>query len=287
MNGNLLKKNWSEVDDSKLQKAVSTYGEGNWALISTQVPGFTPQQCIYRWKKHLKTGISKGRWKPNEDKQLIISVAFNGTNWSRVAETVPTKTDVQCRERWINVLSPDIKSGPWSEEEDKQLLDAVTEFGVGKWAKISKKMSGRTDNACWRRWKDINRVQNTNEVVEDYRKSLYVMKRLLPSNHGGSKDKSELTLDDMDSNMVDKVAAQKRTKSIEKKVKPKQKADSNSGGLKPPPRKRGRPGKEIESSSSSSSSMTYPVFIPTKISPTIMAQIEKLKRSNKEQNNTN
>lgn len=243
LNGNLIKKQWSDEDDAKLKGAVSTYGEGNWSLISTQVQGFTPQQCVYRWSKHLKTGITKGRWKPEEDKQLIISVAFNGQNWSRVAETVPTKTDVQCRERWANVLTPDVKSGPWSPEEDAALLESVDKFGIGKWSRVSKELPGRTDNACWRRWKEINRHKST--VIEDYKKSVYVMKTLLPSNHAGHKDKSELTVEDMDTVTVEKVVAQKR-KEEEKASEPQC-----------PPKKRGRKPKNANVSTASTL-----VFVP-------------------------
>lgn len=259
------------------------------------MPGFTPQQCIYRWKKHLKTGISKGRWKPEEDKHLIISVAFNGTIWSRVAETVPTKTDVQCRERWINVLTPEIKSEPWSREEDELLMKAVETIGVGKWAKVSKELPGRTDNSCWRRWKKINRVRNSDIPDENYENSLYPMETMLPSSNAGYKESSDPTMGGTDTVVVEKVAAQNRnigaensqlnqgegseggphpspsaSPSSKSKSKGKRKPPSTDE-LKSPPRKRGRPEKQITYTT------PFPEFTPFNISPTIGAQLSKFR----------
>jgi len=39
----------------------------------------------------------------------------------------------QCRERWINFLSPDIKREPWTAEEDLALLVKRNEIG-NQWA---------------------------------------------------------------------------------------------------------------------------------------------------------
>jgi len=39
--------------------------------------------------------------------------------WNRLATKMDTRSGKQCRERWTNHLDPDIKKGPWSEEEDR------------------------------------------------------------------------------------------------------------------------------------------------------------------------
>ena len=51
--------------------------------------------------------------------------------WSKIAAHVATRTDVQCRERWINVLDPALVKAAdtiWHKEEDDALRAAVTEF---------------------------------------------------------------------------------------------------------------------------------------------------------------
>lgn len=37
-------------------------------------------------------------------------------NWVKIQQYVLGRTDVQCRERWMNVLSPEIKKDPWTNE---------------------------------------------------------------------------------------------------------------------------------------------------------------------------
>jgi len=61
---------------------------------------------------------------------------------------------VQCRERWCNVVSPDLKLVPWTKEEDDKLLKCAQEFDR-KWSDVAKVMAPRTDNQCWRRWKGL------------------------------------------------------------------------------------------------------------------------------------
>ena len=51
-----------------------------------------------------------------------------GRKWARVAEAVPTRNQVQVRERWVNVLDPDLQRGkPWTAEEDSILVAALQE----------------------------------------------------------------------------------------------------------------------------------------------------------------
>lgn len=48
---------------------------------------------------------------------LALAVkAYGSRNWIRIQQHVPGRTDVQCRERWVNVLNPDLNNGPWTEQ---------------------------------------------------------------------------------------------------------------------------------------------------------------------------
>ncbi len=62
----------------------------------------------------------------------------------------------RCRERWVNVLNPALKRSEWTAIEDEELLKATAELGVGNWNKVAQRMAPRTDNQCWRRWKQIS-----------------------------------------------------------------------------------------------------------------------------------
>ncbi|KAH0786380.1 Myb-like DNA-binding domain containing protein [Histomonas meleagridis] len=50
-------------------------------------------------------------------------------NWKFVANQMEGRTARQCRERYKNYLSPNIRSSPWTPEEDALLLQKYQEFG--------------------------------------------------------------------------------------------------------------------------------------------------------------
>ncbi|XP_074357243.1 uncharacterized protein LOC141696975 isoform X1 [Apium graveolens] len=156
LNPSILKREWTEDEDDKLRAAVATYGESDWQSVASVLEGRTGTQCSNRWTKALHPMRKrKGKWIPNEDKRLKVAAMFFGAkNWRSVAQYVPGRDHVQCRERWKNCLDPSVKLDEWSEEEDLRLKEAFEEHGPS-WGKIASCVSQRTDNQCLRRWKTL------------------------------------------------------------------------------------------------------------------------------------
>ena len=65
-------------------------------------------------------------------------------NWKIIAQQIPGRSSRQCRERWQNYLNPKIHNPPWTDEEDKKLLDAIEIYGH-QWAKIAGILGFRSD----------------------------------------------------------------------------------------------------------------------------------------------
>ncbi|TMW58125.1 hypothetical protein Poli38472_011713 [Pythium oligandrum] len=87
-----------------------------------------------------------------EDECVLDFVEHHGpSQWEQVASKLPNRTGKQCRERWHNQLNPLIRRDPWSEEEDLVLIKMQAVHG-NAWAKISKVLTGRPDNAIKNRW---------------------------------------------------------------------------------------------------------------------------------------
>eukprot|EP00301_Raphidiophrys_heterophryoidea_P027638 c9748_g2_i2.p1 GENE.c9748_g2_i2~~c9748_g2_i2.p1 ORF type:complete len:579 (+),score=134.23 c9748_g2_i2:258-1994(+) len=91
-------------------------------------------------------------WTEAEDELLRRLVNTHGPKkWSLMAFLLENKTGKQCRERWHNQLNPDVLKGPWTKEEDDQVMKLVDKYGT-KWACIARHVKGRTDNAIKNRY---------------------------------------------------------------------------------------------------------------------------------------
>ncbi|KAK9797000.1 hypothetical protein WJX73_001986 [Symbiochloris irregularis] len=94
----------------------------------------------------------KGPWKAQEDQLLMKLIDKHGTsNWSVVARGLPGRNGKSCRLRWFNQLTPAIKKGSFSAQEDALIVQAHSLMG-NKWSRISHIVVGRTDNAIKNRW---------------------------------------------------------------------------------------------------------------------------------------
>lgn len=89
---------------------------------------------------------------PQED-ALLTQIMFQQPfeTWIAVAEKLPGRTARQCRDRWVNYLSPSNKNGPWSHEEDQLLAEKYMEYGA-QWTTIAKFFDGRSENNVKNRW---------------------------------------------------------------------------------------------------------------------------------------
>jgi len=165
LNPSLVRSVWTEEEDAILRAHVAARGAGRWADAARALPGHTHQQALHRWTKVLCPGRRKGPWQAEEDEALRFAVAAHATvaeaapetreaagslaattdngsfvankktllPWSKIAAHVATRTDVQCRERWMNVLDPARAAGKaraWTAAEDKRLEAAVSRRSI-------------------------------------------------------------------------------------------------------------------------------------------------------------
>lgn len=142
--------------ENKQSAAASTSsiseGSGSVSLKSSGVSSPTATSPLHR----RTTGPirrAKGGWTPEEDETLRNAVAtFKGKSWKKIAEFFPDRSEVQCLHRWQKVLNPELVKGPWTQQEDEQIVELVAKYGPTKWSVIAKSLPGRIGKQCRERW---------------------------------------------------------------------------------------------------------------------------------------
>ena len=136
------KKKWTPEEDSSLINLASIFQERHWKEIASHFKNKNSLQCFSRYKR-IKPGVLKGHWTSEEDKQIVELVSIYGRVWSKIAKMLKTRNGKQIRDRFTNVLDPNIAKNKFTDEEDRMLIQLYMTYGP-KWSIIAKKFPERT-----------------------------------------------------------------------------------------------------------------------------------------------
>lgn len=135
-------KKWKKDEDELLISLAKKYNERNWKEIASYYANKNPLQCFSRYKR-IRPGIKKGTWKKDEDAKIIDLVRKYGCSWSKISKEFKTRNGKQIRDRYLNVLDPNINKERFTYEEDLSLVKLFYVHGP-KWAFIAKYFPYRT-----------------------------------------------------------------------------------------------------------------------------------------------
>ena len=142
---------WTPEEDRRLVQLVELFSARRWKQISYYMDGKKPSHCYHRWFRVLCQKRVTSKWDDPKDDVLLGlgSLMFRRSSgkyrWVKVAELFNgRRTDIQCRERFVNILDPSLKAELCGESE-KLVKGLYDQFGK-QWAKIAKEVKGTTDN---------------------------------------------------------------------------------------------------------------------------------------------
>ncbi|KAL4219616.1 Myblike DNAbinding domain-containing protein [Mactra antiquata] len=163
---------WREEEDQMLKEIIDSFACGKskiqWYQVAYYMDNRSASQCRSRWSQ-IDPYRKIGRWSEQEDYKLLNAVRKTGMvfDWNKVAELVPNRTAMQCRERYMNRLRDMPGGRTWTYEEDKQLLLLHQQYG-NNWDRVSGHLYRRPDLSVQSRYKRLMRWKDEMEQFESY-----------------------------------------------------------------------------------------------------------------------
>eukprot|EP00588_Corethron_pennatum_P002560 CAMPEP_0194299750 /NCGR_PEP_ID=MMETSP0169-20130528/60884_1 /TAXON_ID=218684 /ORGANISM="Corethron pennatum, Strain L29A3" /LENGTH=751 /DNA_ID=CAMNT_0039049861 /DNA_START=551 /DNA_END=2806 /DNA_ORIENTATION=- len=151
-NGNMRGLSNSQPPRAPMGSYISRQGYGNENIPPSNVQG--------RMRARAPTlPLRPQRWTLPEDTRLKSTVDSNThpitrkVDWGKVAVFMgPARSETQCIQRYQKLVNPSLTKAPWTEDEDRMVINLVTKHGPKKWSLIASHLPGRIGKQCRERW---------------------------------------------------------------------------------------------------------------------------------------
>jgi len=111
-------RHWTTEEDNRLVAGVYLYGTNDWNNVSNFVgAGRGRPQCLQRWTRTLNPQITKSVWSPEEEQRLLSIInEMDKISWTKVANQMGNRSDVQCRYHYGQLKKRGVSAGDISPQ---------------------------------------------------------------------------------------------------------------------------------------------------------------------------
>nr|GMD44100.1 DNA-binding protein REB1-like [Ipomoea batatas] len=138
-----------------------------WKVIGAAIP-YRPYLSVYHRAQILFRRSENQKWTEEEKALILEHVKLNGNEWKSLADKLG-RHKIHVRDTWRRIYLPNLKKGPWSQDEYQNLFDLVntdlqlrilkekrSRHGMLRdnisFTAISNKLSTRTCGKCCWKW---------------------------------------------------------------------------------------------------------------------------------------
>ncbi|XP_044735438.1 snRNA-activating protein complex subunit 4, partial [Chrysoperla carnea] len=161
---------WTPDEDNRLMSLIEKYKMGNfipWGRIAHAFPNRDKTQIYCRYNTSLRTEFKKGKFSKQEDLMLVTLAKKFGNNIKKISSYFKERTATQIRIRYTSLILNENKIRPWTEEEDKKIIEFVKENHKESkpisWSKLEKIIDNpfRNRTNIRHRWNTIKNYLNS------------------------------------------------------------------------------------------------------------------------------
>lgn len=164
--------------EETITKCSQILGSAAPAERINSIMGVSKTPIAYQYSSNANdfglTSRQKARnWSSYEDQRLLAGILRYGLdNWPSIAEFVGNgRNRSQCSQRWNRGLNPSIYKGPWTKQEEADLVRLVKEYGEKSWKRIATFLGNRSDVQCRYHYQQMQKSDNLGVTVIESAKS--------------------------------------------------------------------------------------------------------------------
>lgn len=117
-----------------------------------------------------------------DDKLRGLVNKFGENNWTVIAGKMKKRSPRQCKDRWVNYLSPVVVNGTWTPDEERLLYEKVEMYGR-KWKYLTNFFFGRTDINIKNHYNFLQKKKEKEILKEKYKNNFSNERHAQSDNH--------------------------------------------------------------------------------------------------------